>query len=181
MELSGVLGLGLLGGLLVAGGYVLVRFDKRRRLALQEACAALGFDGSQGTVNGVPVEITLRSEQTDYVAVAAVLGLDFNLTIQQAGAWPLRDVSIEPSFDKACAVQTDQPERALSLLEDPAVRETVREFIRAGTGCSEITQERVLFKVVDAHLRGSASILRAVELCLGVVRALTSGKPEPER
>lgn len=70
----------ILGG--IGGGFWLPAvFDKRRELALREACIRLGLDANgMGTVEGVPVQ---------------------------------------------------------------------------------------LFKVVDAHLKGSASLLRAVDLCVG--------------
>lgn len=188
MDLGGVAFLTGLVGLLGAGGWLLAHFARQRREALVEAAGMLGLESTgpdlfSGSVQGVWVQLgigvkVVEGAPLSHVAVMASFPTSpgFSFQIAQAGAWPLRDARVEgdEAFNRACELRSPEPERLLALLSEPACRDTVRDFIRAAQGCSQIDQDGALVKVVSAHLRGSQAILDAVHGSVQVVLALSS-------
>lgn len=187
MDLGGLAFLLGLVGLLGAGGWFLARVSKRRREALVEAAEQLGLrfvgpERYQGEVQGIPVELGIGVQVVEgaplsHLAVLASFPAppEFEFQVAQAGAWPIRHCTIpeDDAFNRVCELQSPAPERLLALLSDPGRREKVREFIRAGQGCSQIDQRGALFKVVSAHVGGSAVVREAVNRSVQVVLALS--------
>ncbi|GMU51591.1 MAG: hypothetical protein AMXMBFR33_07370 [Candidatus Xenobia bacterium] len=177
-----------LGGLLGAGGWFLARVSSRRRAACQEAAQKLGLqsvgpDTYRGPVRGIPVELgigvtVVEGAPLNHLAVVArfITPPEFEFQIAQAGAWPIRHCRLpdDEAFNRVCELQSSTPEQLLALLAFPAVRERVREFIRAGQGCSLVSQHGAVFKVVSAHVGGSAVVLDAINRAVEVVQALSA-------
>lgn len=191
MDLGGVAFLTGLVGLLGAGGWLLAHFGRRRREALVEAAGRLGLEATgpdlyAGSVQGVSVQLGIGVKVVEGAPLSHVTVLasfpaspGFSFQIAQAGAWPLRDAKVEgdEAFNRACELRSPEPERLLTLLSDPACRDTVREFIRVAEGCSQVDQDGAMVKVVSAHLRGSQVILDAVHRSVQVVLALSAAAP----
>ncbi|MEW6283855.1 MAG: hypothetical protein AB1758_34905, partial [Candidatus Eremiobacterota bacterium] len=106
----------------------------------------------------------------------------FEFEIHQVSAWPMRDLKLDPEFDRDCEVHTREPERLRARLQDPELREAVRRWAqpRRAYGFYWATwaeHHRVRASIADAHTgKGVDSLLTAAREGAALARRLS--RPE---